>query len=105
MTATLEDDAATRQRSEVLFAEDRHRLFARTDRMFLALMIAQWIFAVVIAVWVSPYAWAGRERSVHAHVYAAVFLGGLLSSLPVALAWFRPGATVNRYVIAVAQAL
>src|SRR6185369_16976571 len=50
-------------------------------------------------------AWAGRTSSVHPHVYIAVFLGGALSSLPVFLAWRRPGRPETRYVIAVAQVL
>jgi signal transduction histidine kinase/ActR/RegA family two-component response regulator len=38
-------------------------------------------------------------------VWAAFVLGGLLTSLPVALAILRPGAAITRHVIAVAQML
>src|SRR5262249_54949663 len=37
------------------------------------------------------------------HVWLAVCLGGVLSSLPVALACFLPGRAVTRYTISVAQ--
>src|SRR5207248_7127785 len=63
------------------------------------------VFGIVLALTFSPYAWAGKVRSVHAHVYAAVILGALISSLPVALALLLPGRAVTRYVIAAGQML
>src|SRR5207253_7428652 len=42
---------------------------------------------------------------IHLHVYLAVFLGGLISSLPIALALTKPGWMGTRYVIACAQML
>src|SRR5690348_11764806 len=97
------EKAAIERRSAELFEEYSQGIYRRTDRMFAWLMILQWAAGVFAAVVLSPYTWAGRERSIHAHLYAAIFLGGLISSLPVVLVWLRPGATLNRYVIAVAQ--
>jgi hypothetical protein len=77
----------------------------RADRIFLWLMIAQWVFGIVIAILVSPYAWEGKERVVSNHIYAAVILGGLLSALPIALILLRPGWAGTRHVVAVAQML
>jgi serine phosphatase RsbU (regulator of sigma subunit) len=92
-------------RTASLFHEQFDRNARRTDRLFVYLMIGQWLFAVGFAVVFSPYAWEGRVRTTHAHVYTAIFLGGLVSSLPIALAFLRPGAPVTRSVVAVAQML
>src|SRR5207237_10673989 len=42
---------------------------------------------------------------VHLHVWAAVFLGGIITIFPVSLALLRPGETFTRYTIGVAQML
>ena len=90
-------------RAAVLFAEHRQRIFERTDRMFAGLMILQWVAGVVAAVWIAPRTWSGTLSATHPHVWAAVLLGGLITTLPVLLALLRPGLTSTRYVIAVAQ--
>src|SRR5205814_5364284 len=41
----------------------------------------------------------------HLHVWAAVFLGGGIAALPVAMAVCRPGAVLTRHCIAVGQML
>ncbi len=98
-------EAAVARRTEELFRDHQHAVHVRTDRLFLRLMIGQWVFAILLAVVFSPYAWEGTARSVHVHVYVAIFLGGALSSLPIALAVLHPGATITRHVIAVSQML
>ncbi len=103
MTQAAEANASIDRRAEQLFREHQHRIYARTDRLFAALMIGQWLFAIIVALTLSPYSWSGKTRAVHAHVYVAVILGGILSSLPVALALLQPGRSINRFVIAVAQ--
>src|SRR5688572_2909942 len=87
------------QRAEQLFEDHRDRVYRRTDRVFAVLMVAQWVFAIVLALVVSPVAWAGRIESVHVHVYAAVFLGGAITSLPLALTLLKPGRPITRYVV------
>jgi signal transduction histidine kinase/CheY-like chemotaxis protein len=68
-------------------------------------MVLQWIFGIAAAVWVSPAVWEGSSSRTHPHVWAALLLGGAVTSLPVALALLRPGTTSTRHVIAVAQML
>jgi two-component system, NtrC family, sensor histidine kinase HydH len=92
-------------RSQELFEEQRQAVYRRTDRMFVWLMVAQWVFGIALAFLVSPYGWEGKVRSTHTHVFAAVFLGAAISSLPLVLARTHPGAPVTRYVVAVAQML
>jgi len=106
----LGEDLAVREakvtaRAGELFAEQRQRVFVRVDRMFLGLMGGQWIFGILVAFFFSPYAWEGKESTVHPHVWTAVLLGGALSLFPMLLAWKRPGWIVTRHVIAVSQML
>jgi hypothetical protein len=109
-TLDLGEDLAAREekvaaRAGELFAEQRQRVFVRVDRMFMGLMAGQWIFGILVAFFFSPYAWEGKERTVHPHVWIAIFLGGALSLFPILLAWKRPGWIVTRHVIAVSQML
>lgn len=77
----------------------------RVDRMF-ALLIAIQYFAAIFGAWlVSPYAWAGKERVLHMHVWVAVLGGAGIAILPILLAFFKPGSVVTRHVIAASQML
>lgn len=51
----------------------------------------------------SPLTWDGNSSSIHIHVYAAVFMGGLAAALPIFLIWKEAGNPINRYVVAIAQ--
>jgi two-component system sensor histidine kinase/response regulator len=99
------DSRPTSERAEELFQRQRQQVFKRTDRWFAGLMLFQWLAGIVIAVIVSPRTWAGQSSSIHLHVWAAIFLGGAISSFPIVLALTRPGAAFTRYTIAVAQML
>jgi two-component system, sensor histidine kinase and response regulator len=95
----------TRRRTEEIFNGLRRQIFVETDRLFAILMALQWIFGIVIAYMVSPRAWAGSTSGIHIHVWAAIFLGGAISSFPIALAIIRPGQLTTRYCIAIGQML
>ena len=88
-----------------LYTAHRQSIYRRTDRMFAVLMAVQWVFGIVAAVIISPRTWAGATSHMHPHIWAAVFLGGAISLPPVLFGIFRPGQTITRYVIAVAQML
>jgi signal transduction histidine kinase len=96
---------ANRHRAEAIFHEEWQRLATRVDRLFARLMVVQWALAIGVALVLSPYAWAGKSRTTHLHVHAALFLGGAISSLPIVLALARPGWVVTRHVVAAAQML
>jgi PAS domain-containing protein len=87
------------------FREHQQLIYKRTDRMFVKLMILQWIAGVLIAAWLAPKTWIGPESLVHPHVWAALFLGGVIICFPVMLGWLHPGATSTRHVMAVGQML
>jgi signal transduction histidine kinase len=93
------------ERAATLRHDYEQALWKQTDRLFALLLVLQWLAGVAMAAWLSPWAWRGLDREIHPHVWAAVFLGGLIAILPISLAIFRPGETFTRMVIAVAQML
>jgi PAS domain S-box-containing protein len=93
------------ERATELFEIDRQANFERVDRIFIGLMLLQWAFGIVLALVLSPYSYSGDTRSIHPHLYLAIFLGGAISALPIALAILRPGRPTTRYTIAIAQML
>src|SRR5437763_6536120 len=78
---------------------------ARVDRMFAALLVIQYVAGIIGALTVSPFAWEGKLRVLHLHVWVAVLGGAGITLLPVLLAIFRPGATITRHVIAASRVL
>jgi PAS domain S-box-containing protein len=96
---------ATTQQVKGIFDEHQQNIYKRTDRMFAALMALQWLAGIAAAYFISPKTWAGAESRTHLHVWAALFLGGAISSLPILLALSRPGRASTRYTIAVGQML
>src|SRR5882672_616089 len=95
----------TKRRIVEIFNEHQQGICQRTDRMFAVLMALQWVAGVAAAYWISPLAWAGGTSRVHLHVWAALLLGGAISSFPIFLAVVQPGRPSTRYTIAVAQML
>lgn len=88
-----------------LYEEQRQNIIRHTDQLFSWLMIFQWFFAVGLAIWLSPKTWAGMNSQIHPHIWAAVFLGGIITSLPVYMARAHPGDTLTRHTVAVGQML
>jgi len=88
-----------------IFNEHQQDICQRTDHMFAVLMALQWIAGIAAAYWISPLAWAGGTSRIHLHIWAALILGGAISSLPILLAIIQPGRPSTRYTIAVGQML
>jgi hypothetical protein len=106
-TSTWASDAsdAIVHRAEARLARQVDQVHRKTDRLFAYLLGAEWVAGVLVALWLSPWAWEGKVRSLHTHVWAAALLGGIVVSLPIALALLRPGRTLTRHVVAVGQML
>jgi signal transduction histidine kinase/ActR/RegA family two-component response regulator len=90
-------------RTALLFEEQRQSIITHTDRLFAWLMVLQWIAGVAAAQWIAPITWTGVNSEVNPHLLAAVFLGGIITALPVFLALTQPGRTLTRHTIAVGQ--
>jgi two-component system, NtrC family, sensor histidine kinase HydH len=79
--------------------------YRKTSRVFAILLGAQWLFGILLALVISPRSWAGLSSATHIHIYAAIFLGGAITSLPLYLTLTRPAALGTRLTVAVAQML
>jgi signal transduction histidine kinase len=90
------------QRTDELLRERQATIHRRTDRLFGALLVGQWLLGIVIALAVSPYVWRGVG---HHHVRVAIGLGGAITFPPLLLIATRPGRPVTRMVVAAAQML
>ena len=100
-----EFNLATSERADELFREHQQQIFVHTDRMFAVLLVFQWVAGIATAFWISPRAWDVAHSYVHPHIWAAIVLSGIISSLPIALAIFHPGKAITRHIIAIAQML
>ncbi|MGD0390935.1 MAG: ATP-binding protein [Tepidisphaeraceae bacterium] len=90
-------------RADQLLIEYQNSQWKQTDHLFAMLFILQWVACIAVAVWISPFAWEGLESHIHPHIWAAVYLGGLIASCPIALVVVRPGEAITRFVISAAQ--
>ena len=91
------------KRTDKLLADQFAVLNHRNDDLFAFLMIVQWIAGICAALWISPHNWATPDDEVRSHLWVAVVLGGLATSLPVYLVLTRPGTRFTRHVIAATQ--
>src|ERR1700676_3498567 len=85
-----------RQRAMELLHEHEQSIYRRTDSFFSRLMMMQWLAGIAMALFISPLTWIGELSEVHPHVYAAIFLGGLVSALPIFFVLTRPGEVLTR---------
>ena len=98
-------DTTTALRAEAIRDEQLSVRRVRIDRMFAVLLVVQYLAGIAGALWVSPFAWAGKERVLHMHVWVAILGGAGIIILPILLAIFRPGTVLTRHVIAASQML
>lgn len=105
MTENPDPADSIRTRATLFFEEHLQTIHAQTDRLFAGLLIFEWMAAIAGALWLTPYTWVGGEGLIHIHVKGAVFLGAIISILPVMLSIHRPGKTLTRHMIAVSQML
>ena len=91
--------------AETYFEAHARSIHVKTDRMFIGLMAFQWLGSVVLAMMLSPRTWHGAESSTHPHVWMAIVGGAVLASLPMLLAYARPGRLTTRLVISCSQVL
>jgi two-component system sensor histidine kinase/response regulator len=95
----------TQRRIRELIEQSQDAVAQRTDRMFVGLLLFQWISAVFLALWVTPLTWTGSTSQTHPHVWAAILLGLAIVSLPIGFGLFHPGRPLTRHIIAIGQML
>jgi PAS domain S-box-containing protein len=100
--ATGSDDS---ELTRSLLRKHQQQVYCDTDRLFAWLLLAQWLFGILLASWISPRTWAGLSSTLHPHIGVSILLGGAIISVPALLAIFRPGAMATRHLIAAGQML
>lgn len=83
-------------RAASIFDAALRKVQAEANRVFLWLLIAQWVSAIALALIL---------RSLHFHVQLAVLGGAAVNALPIALIWLRPTWWGTRHTVAIAQML
>ncbi|HTO04100.1 MAG TPA: ATP-binding protein, partial [Opitutus sp.] len=91
-------DAVRSPRVRDLFTTYEQQVFARTHRLFLWLLPAQWIFALVIAAWWSPRGAAGSSP-----LTVAMGVGALLTLPAFAAIRWMPHHLGTRITVTLAQ--
>jgi len=94
---------AARERAAEYFEEQRALFANRVDRSFVILMLVQYLAGIVIALGISPGAWASTGIAPRWHILAAILLGGLFTGVPLALMLLKPRHLVTRHAIAAGQ--
>jgi PAS domain S-box-containing protein len=97
----LEDETPGTRR---LYAEYQQEIWERTDRMFLWLLVFQWLGGIATALWTTPLPAAGALPHLPL-AWKAFFLGGIFVALPIYMAVRHPGSALSRREIAVGQGL
>jgi PAS domain S-box-containing protein len=101
VSVKLEDETPGTRR---LYAEYQQEIWEHTDRMFLWLLVAQWLGGIATAIWTSPP--PGAAALPHLPLaWKAFFLGGTFAALPLYMAVRHPGSALTRREIAVGQGL
>ncbi len=93
------------KRSQEVLIGYKNKIYYKTDLAFIILLFVEWLASILTALYLSPQTWIGVQSSVHLHVYAAIFLGGVICLLPCALFFIKRGEAVTRLTIAISQML
>ncbi len=104
LQATTPAEAISARTAE-LFHEQQQNIVRHADRILVRLMICQWFFGIAAAYWISPRAWVGSQSQINLHVWAAIFFGGMVTSVPVLLGMLQPGKAFTRHALAIGQML
>ena len=102
--STLQESMENR-RAHQYFSEALDENNLLTAKIFRVLLILQWVAGILVSLLISPRTWSGVESEIHLHVFAAIILGGAISSCPLILLHLRPSARSTRIVVGVAQIL
>ncbi|MBS1813177.1 MAG: PAS domain S-box protein, partial [Acidobacteria bacterium] len=105
MTLPNLHDQTKNTRAHELFHQHQLSIYQQIDHVFAILMPLQWLAGIAAAYFVSPLTWRGVESRVHIHLWAAIFLGGTITLLPMILVLRRPGTRLTRNIVAISQML
>ncbi len=92
-----------RLRSEELFDAYKVGIARRTDRLFVWLLLFEWLVAIALALCLPAKTWSGITGTTQFQFWLAVVLGGSTCGVPAFLGLTRPGSSMARHAIAVGQ--
>ena len=93
----------TADRAAELFRQQRDAVYRQTDQLFARVLLLEWAVLLIVAFFVAPTSWRESLAVGHTRVWLALFLGGAMTLIPLALVRWRSGAASTRYAIAAAQ--
>jgi len=96
---------AVASRTKAIFARQTAKVHQQTDSLFVVLLLIEWIAGIVAALVLSPKAWGTTYQGLNTHLTTALIFGGTIVILPIFLTLMRPGASITRHVVAIAQML
>ncbi|MBS1703073.1 MAG: hypothetical protein JST12_15515 [Armatimonadetes bacterium] len=102
--SSLRSDFKRTSLGRAILKSNLSELYRDTDRIFVYVLVAEWVLAIVLAAFVSPYTWSGHQRSLNFHLETAIVLGGTLTLFPVWLLRKHGNNATTRYVVTIAQA-
>tara|TARA_Y100000590_G_C15735651_1_gene1018427 strand:+ start:1942 stop:3357 length:1416 start_codon:yes stop_codon:yes gene_type:complete len=102
---TTKEEKFLNKASKEYIKKQELEICKRTDRSFRVLLIIEWFFGIIAALYISPKTWSGGNSETHLHLWTAILLGGVIVSLPILLVFTSPGTKLSRYVIAISQTL
>jgi signal transduction histidine kinase len=91
-------------RAAGIFDAALRKVQAEANRVFLWLLMAQWGFAIALALILTPYAGTGASHTLHL-LQLALLGGAAVNALPIALIYLRPTWWGTRHTVAIAQIL
>jgi hypothetical protein len=92
--------AATNARDEEPFQERLEDIHRRMDRVFMAVLLWQWLGCVAVCLWSSRLSENGLSGDVSPGAWKALFLGGSISVFAISIAILLPGAALTRHTMA-----
>src|SRR6185437_13957343 len=102
VSVRLDDEAPGTRR---LYAEYQLEIWEHTDRMFLWLLVIQWLAGIVTALWASATPPPAAALPHLPLAWKAFILGGVCVALPLYFGVRHPGSAHTRQEVAIGQGL
>jgi PAS domain S-box-containing protein len=102
VSVRLDDEAPGTRR---LYAEYQQEIWEHTDRMFLWLLVIQWLAGIVTALWASATPPPAAALPHLPLAWKAFILGGVCVALPLYFGVRHPGSAHTRQEVAIGQGL
>ena len=86
-----------------IFREHVASGYRATDRFFAGLLVVQWLVITTLAAALTSRTWDDAPTAIHSHLWLTTIVGGLTVLPPLIFIRNRPGSTVTRHAVALAQ--